>query len=158
MILRAMSLTPNTYRNNILVPIAVLPPLIAGKEPALVCPPFIVPPGDWLIVWNLVTIHYAELAHAIFPEERGITLILGQTQNLHSSSRISDTQWLASIVNDPKDQQAKAFPLSYVVSFLYPTVSSQGNSPPPILYTSQDRHVISHDPTIVVSQDPVEPP
>lgn len=143
-----------TYKNNIIVPIAVLPPLVPGKEPQLVCPAFIVPLGDWLIVWNLVTIHYAQLAHATFPEQQGIALILGQPQNFTSSMRISDTQWTASIVNTPKEAMAKAFPLSYVVSFYYPPA---GNPNDRKLYTSEDRSVISHDPTIVVSQDPVEP-
>lgn len=142
-----------TYKNNIIVPIAVMPPLVPGKEPQLVCPPFIVPLGDWLIVWNLVTIHYPQIAHAIFPEEAGIALLLGQKPNFSSSTRVSDTQWMASILNAPQESMAKASPLSYVVSFYYPAGASNGGK----LYTSQDRDVIRHDPTIVVSQDPVEP-
>ena len=148
-----ISPAPTTYRNNIIVPIAVLPPLMVGKDPQLVCPAFIVPPGDWLIVWNLVTIHYAQLVHATFPDEKGIALILGQAQNFTSSTRVSDTQWVASIVNAPKETMAKAFPLSYVVSFYYPAPGSPNERK---LYTSEDRGVISHDPTIVVSQDPID--
>ncbi len=144
-----------TYKNNIIVPIAVLAPPVPGKDPQLVCPAFIVPLGDWLIVWNLVTIHYAQLAHATFPDQKGIALILGQTQNFTSSMRVSETQWVSSIVNTPRETMAKAFPLSYVVSFYYPPA---GDSNERKLYTSEDRHVISHDPTIVVSQDPIEPP
>lgn len=150
-----ISPAPTTYRNNLIVPIAVVPPLIPGKEPQLICPPFIVPPGDWVIVWNLVTIHYSELAHATFPAERGIELMIGQAQNFNSSARISETQWVASVSNGTKADQSKAFPLFYIVSFLYPD-GGAGNSP--MLYTSENRHVIRHDPTIVVSQDPVEPP
>ncbi|HXU34250.1 MAG TPA: hypothetical protein VN851_27065 [Thermoanaerobaculia bacterium] len=149
-----ISPAPTTYKNNIIVPIAVLPPLMPGKEPQLVCPAFIVPPGDWLIVWNLVTIHYAQLAHATFPAENGISLIFGQDQNFTSTLRVSETQWVASILNGPKEGKSKAFPLFYLVSFLYPT---PGNPNGPTLYTSQNRNVIRHDPTIVVSQDPVEP-
>lgn len=144
-----------TYKNNIIVPIAVLPPLVPGKDPQLVCPAFIVPLGDWLIVWNLVTIHYAQLAHATFPDQRGIALILGQSQNFTSSTRVSDTQWMSSIVNAPHTTMPKVSPLSYVVSFYYPMADSSNERK---LYTSEDRGVISHDPTIVVSQDPIEPP
>ncbi len=141
-----------TYEHNIIVPIAVMPPLVPGKDPQLVCPAFIVPPGDWLIVWNLVTIRHPEITNATFPAEKGITLMLGQDQNFTSSVRVSETQWVASIVNDPKSEKAKVFPLSYVVSFYY----SPPGSNQKVLYTTQDRDVISHDPTIVVSQDPID--
>lgn len=146
------------YRNNIIVPIAVVPPLLPGKDPQLVCPAFIVPPGDWSIVWNLVTIHYAELVHATFPETRGVELMVGQPQNFNSSMRISETQWAASVSNETKSELSKAFPLFYVVSFFYPGPTAAGATATPVLYTSQNRGVIRHDPTIVVSQDPVEPP
>jgi hypothetical protein len=47
---------------------------------------------------------------------------------------------------------AKVFPLSYVVSFYYPVPGSNKK----VRYTTEDRDVISHDPTIVVSQDPID--
>jgi hypothetical protein len=150
-----ISPTPTTYRNRLIVPIAVVPPLIPGKEPQLICPPFILPPGDWVIVWNLVTIDDSELPHATFPADHGIDLMLGQAQNFSSSTRISETQWVVSVSNGAKADQSKAFPLFYIVSFLY-SAGGAGNSP--VLYSSRNRHVIHHDPTIVVSQDPVEPP
>ncbi|HXU45661.1 MAG TPA: hypothetical protein VN783_09050 [Thermoanaerobaculia bacterium] len=140
------------YENNIIVPIAVLPPLIVGKDPRLVCPPFIVHPGDWLIVWELVTIHYAQLAHATFPDEGGIFEMPGHEQAFTSSTRISDTQWVVSIINEPQIDKPKVFAIPYGIGFLYPT---PGN-PNPVLYTSENRNVIRQDPTIVVSQDPVE--
>ena len=143
----------SSYKNSLIVPIAVVPPMVPGKEPQLVCQPFIVPLGDWFIVWNLVTIHTPLAAHATFPESAGIALLLGQTTNFTSSTRLSDTQWMTSILNSPKESMAKASPLSYVVSFYYPGGGDANGK----LYTSADRGVISHDPTIVVSQDPVEP-
>ncbi|MEP7009578.1 MAG: hypothetical protein ABJC13_04580 [Acidobacteriota bacterium] len=141
-----------TYEHNIIVPIAVMPPLVPGKDPQLVCPAFIVPPGDWLIVWNLVTIRQPEIAKATFPAEKGIALMYGQGQNFDWSRRISETQWVASVGNGPKTAMAKVFPLSYVVSFYYPAPGSNKK----VRYTTKDRGVISHDPTIVVSQDPID--
>ncbi|MDX1998750.1 MAG: hypothetical protein SF066_13620 [Thermoanaerobaculia bacterium] len=150
-----ISPSPTTYRNRLIVPIAVVPPAISGKEPRLICPPFILPPGDWVIVWNLVTIDDSELTLATFPADHGIDLMLGQAQNFNSSTRVSETQWRASVSNGAKADQSKAFPLFYIVSFHYPA-GGAGNAP--ALFTSKNRHVIRHDPTIVVSQDPVEPP
>src|SRR6185436_1307759 len=101
---------PALYRDNIIVSVAILPPEIPGGKPKLVCPPFIVPPGDWVVVWNLVTISQAELVTATFPKERGIAPIFGQGQNFTLSTRISETQWLAKISSGPRQDKGKAFP------------------------------------------------
>ncbi|HEV7667047.1 MAG TPA: hypothetical protein VGS22_00860 [Thermoanaerobaculia bacterium] len=153
---------PALFRDNLIVPIAVLPPLAPDGKPRLVCPPFIVPPGSWVISWNLVTIVQPtivqpELGHATFPEIGGIQLLFGQDPNFTHSAKVSETQWLARITNIKREDRAMAFPLAYLVSFFYPmTVGGQNDVP--VLFTSEDRDLISHDPTIVVSQDPIESP
>jgi hypothetical protein len=140
------------FRNTIIVPIAVLPPSLPGGEPQLVCPPFIVPTGTWTLVWNLVTLNTPEAPLATFPEEQGVVPLLGTSQKFDSFRRISDTQWINTLTNPEDKAKAKATPLSYLIRFYY------GLPVEPNLFTSQDRRVIGHDPTIVVSQDPVEPP
>ncbi len=144
---------PTSYKNNLIIPIAVMPPLVPGGEPQLVCPSFILPLGEWLLVWNLVTIIHPELSRATFAD-KGIVPMLGQTPNFSSSFQTSDTQWVCSISNESKEEVSKAYPFFYVVRFRYPQ-PGQGNDL--TVFTSEDRAVIDHDPTIVVSQDPAEP-
>jgi hypothetical protein len=148
---------PAVFRGNLIIPIAVLPPLPPDGKPRLFCPPFIVPPGSWVISWNLVTIVQPEQGHATFPDIGGIQLLLGQDPNFIHSAKLSETQWLARITNVEREDKPKAFPLAYLVSFLYP-MTVGGKNGVPVLFTSKDRDLISHDPTIVVSQDPVESP
>lgn len=148
-----ISPAPSTYKDNIIVTVAVLAPQVPGGKPRLVCPPFIVPPGDWVVIWNLVTISQAEVVAATFPKAKGIVPLLGQGQNFTLSTQISDTQWLAKISSGPRDDKGKAFPFSYEVRFYYPATKQKRKH----VFSSTDRELIRHDPTIVVSQDPVEP-
>jgi hypothetical protein len=145
----------STYKNNIFIPIAVLPPLIAGTEPRLVCPAFLVPLGDWLIVWNLVTINYPQIAHAVFTQSDGIEPKPGLS--FTSSKRISDTQWVTSFKNSSTEAVIETILAAYVINFDYPMPTAE--NPNAIgTFSSTNRKVISHDPTIVITHDPIEPP
>lgn len=140
--------TPCTYRNNtIIIPIAVH--VIPGGT-RLVCPPFIVPSGDWTLVWNLVTITDPESPHAVFEPKTGIQAVLGAHHKLRPSKQISDTQWAASF---SANCEATVEPFSYAVRYILPNPSGKR-----VLYDSTERKVITHDPTIVIAHDPVEPP
>lgn len=133
------------FKNNIIVPIAVVPR--ANALPQLVCQPFVVPKGTWRIIWNLVTIFEPESPqseYATFPEENPINPAPGSDPHFTNPEPISDTQWAVSITVG--DEEALARPIPYLIDFLY-----SGES-------FNSRKLIRHDPTIVVSKDPIEPP
>lgn len=141
------ALEPCIYGNTIIIPIAVVPPSPGGTQPRLARPPFLVPAGSWTLVWNLVTIP-SRLPAATFPTENGIELQETGAIRFNASARISDTQWSASAVTS---SEASMSSVSYNINFNWP-------GDPEVLVSSTDRKVISHDPTIVVSHDPIEPP
>ncbi len=143
------------FKDTIVVTIAVFPPLPGETDPRLCCAPFIVPKGNWTIVWNLVTVQDSpresnvQLAYATFPDEMGIYLLLSQDINFDSSNRVSETQWVTSL---PCYIDKKVYALSYVIKFNYGPANNRAS------FSSENRKVIDHDPTIVVSKDPIEPP
>lgn len=136
---------------TLIVPLAVVPPLEEGGDPSLLCAPFIVPQGSWTIVWNLVTLSAPRGAEdppalqATFAAGRGILPVFGQELRLLNCWQLSPTQWAASIVNEI---EKRADAVTYDIAFDYG--GKNGG------YRSQD--VCHHDPTIVVTKDPIEPP
>lgn len=143
------ALEPCLYGSTIIIPIAVLPPSPGGTKPRLARPPFIVPAGRWTLVWNLVTIP-ARLPAASFAAENGIELPATASVTFSSSVRISSTQWSASAVTSAEADMSAA---DYIINFYPP--GDPGNGAP---LTSSDREVMSHDPTVVIAHDPIEPP
>jgi hypothetical protein len=142
---------PTLCNRTLFVPLAVLPPAEKGGTPTLLCPTFVVPQGEWTIVWNLVTLNPQrgaddpEPLQARFAAGKGILPIVGQELHTTISWAISPTQWAASIVNQI---EKRVDAITYDVAIEY----GDGND------AYESKKICHHDPTIVVSKDPIEPP
>jgi hypothetical protein len=147
------SVFKDTVTNTIAVTVTVYPPSPGGTCPQVRCPTFLVPgTGPWTIVWDLVSINDPlrvddpKARYAAFEQGRGVALFLGQRQNFTAEKRVSDTQWAVSFTNDGRDVVES---LGYEIRFTY----GEENA----LFSTTNRQVLHHDPSRVVSKDPVEP-
>jgi hypothetical protein len=149
-------LTPSYVGHTIIVPVLVSQPMIPEGPPQLQAPTFVLPQGSWSIIWNLVTIFPFQFA--AFQEQEGIVIPPNQALSFTNSVFLSGTQWQASIVNDITED---LLPISYIINFSLSVTNqdvelSPSAVPSAGIFSSQDRKVISHDPTIAVSKDPIE--
>jgi hypothetical protein len=146
---------PTLCGKTLIVPLGVFPPPVDKEEPTMVCAPFLVPKGIWTIVWNLVTLHEPrgkddpEPLQATFAE-KGIAPLFGQEVKLLTPPwQVSPTQWAVSIDNQT---EKRADALSYDIAIQYGPANNSGDRR---VYRANE--ICHHDPTIVVTKDPIEP-
>jgi hypothetical protein len=135
------------FSRTFVVPVMITPPANADQCLKVSCEPIIVPPGRWKIVWNLIVADLKLASPAKLDRKEGIQTLLKPGYYLTDSVWISETQWEAMLEHDCK---ILVDAISYEICFTYGTSNH--------LYRTTDRRLIRHDPTIVVSRDPVEPP
>ncbi len=126
----------SVFSDTYVIPVIVHPPVLGNPEAKVYCPTFILPKGLSRIVWNLVTLGPRV---AVFAEE-GISELLDGPYKLTDSAAVSPTQWTAHLRHDcPQLFDGIAYRINFH-------------------FTDDTENLYQHDPTIVVSRDPIEPP